>query len=824
MNNERINILNEILKTNPCAIVIQSIVLRITMDLSNVRNLSCIAHVDHGKTTLTDALAHRAGLISDEDAGTKRITDNRDDEKERGITIKSTGITLLYNYQGVDYKVNFIDSPGHVDFSSEVTAALRVTDGALVVVDAVEGVSVQTETVLRQALSEQVRPVLVINKLDRYMFELKLSPEEATCKIEIIIRSINALISTYQCDDTGRNLTVSPEIGNVIFACGLHGWGFTLHDFAKMYLKPGQEIKKVMDNLWRHENFAKMVLGPVFKLIYSIMNDKVDEYTKMLEKLGLPVSEDDHKKQPKDRYQPFLKKWLPLSEALLYCIVNHLPSPIEAQKYRVNTLYEGPLNDPCAEAIRNCDPKGPLMIYISKLFPMENGSRFYAFGRIFSGTVSTGMKVNVMGANYVPGSKDDYFEGKSIQRVVTMIGNKTESVEELSCGNTVALVGIDQYLVKSGTISDTIGAFPIKTMKFSVSPVVKVAVEPKNASDINKLVEAMKKLSKSDPCVQCYTEETGEHIIAGVGELHLEICLHDLRSYMKSEIKVSEPVVPFRESVMDTSRILCLAKSPNKHNRLYVKAEPLHPDLVNDLINKVITPTMDQNKLTRHLVDKYGWDVNDTKKIWAFGPLGDEATNVLVDCTRGVQYMNEIRDNVVAGFQWTVGKGVLCEEPLRGVRFNIMDTTLHSDVVHRGGGQIIPTARRVLYASHLTAQPTLMEPIYQVDIQVPENKIGIIYSCIAQKRGRVISEQNLVGSLCVIKAYLPVLESFGFNAYIRAQTSGQAFPQMMFDHWEPMSGDPLDPNSKVHQLVKDVRKRKGLKEFIPPLEEYLDKL
>lgn len=233
---------------------------------------------------------------------------------------------------------------------------------------------------------------------------------------------------------------------------------------------------------------------------------------------------------------------------------------------------------------------------------------------------------------------------------------------------------------------------------------------------------------------------------------------------------------------------------------------------------------MDQTKLVRYLVDKYNWDINEAKRIWAFGPLGDESTNLLVDCTRGVQYMNEIKDNVIAGFQWAVTKGVLCEEPLRGVRFNILDTTLHSDAVHRGGGQIIPTSRRVIYASELTSKPILMEPYYLVDIQVLDVKVGTIYSCIAQKRGHVISEQNIIGSLSLVKAYLPVMESFGFNSYIREQTSGQAFPQMLFDHWEPMTGDPFDPTSKIHQIIKDVRKRKGLNENIPPLADYLDKL
>lgn len=399
------------------------------------------------------------------------------------------------------------------------------------------------------------------------MFELKLTPEEAAVKIDTIIQSINSLISTYQSEDSELNLTISPAIGNVVFACGIHGWGFTLYDFAKLYSKESQNINKVMINLWKRELFAKKVLSPLFKLVESIMSDNVPEYTGMLEKLGLKFSEDDHNKPSKEKYKLIIKKWLPLSEALLYSIVNHLPSPVEAQRYRVKTLYDGPTDDKYAEGIKNCDPNGPLMIYISKLFPMENGGRFYAFGRVFSGTVSAGMKVNIMGSNYVPGSKEDFFDDKAIQRVVTMIGNKTESVDTISCGNTVALVGIDQYLIKSGTITDSEGTYPIKTMKFSVSPVVRVAVEAKNPAEINKLVEAMKKLSKSDPCVQCSVEETGEHIIAGVGELHLEICLNDLRSYMKSEIKVSPPIVPLRESVSQTSSIVCLAKSPNKHNR-----------------------------------------------------------------------------------------------------------------------------------------------------------------------------------------------------------------------------------------------------------------
>ncbi len=795
--------------------------------LQNTRNVSIIAHVDHGKTTLTDCLISRQGLLSKQKSGLARFTDTRKDEKERGITIKSTGVTMDYEFEQDTYTVNLVDSPGHVDFSSEVTAALRVTDSSLVIVDSVEGVSVQTETVLRQSLAERVKPVLIINKLDRHIFELQLTPEESITKINAIIENINSLISIYQEEDSEHDLSVSLDKGNVLLASGLHGWGFTLYDFAKMYAKPGQDLGKLMHTLAKPDNLAKEVITPVFKFARSVMENQTDEYTKMMSKLKLdPLNSEDAQKIPKEKYKLLMQAWLPLSEAVLYCLVNHLPSPIEAQKYRVDVLYDGDLTDACATAIRNCDANGPLMIYISKLIPTDDKGRFFAFGRIFSGTVRAGMKVNIMGANYVPGSKTDFYENKSIQRVSTMIGAKVISVDELTCGNVVALTGIDSYLVKSGTITDCANASPIKSMKFSVSPVVRVAIQAKNPSDIAKLVEGLKKLSKSDPCVQCYTEETGEHIIAGVGELHIEICLNDLREYVGADIKVSDPVVPLRESVSSLSSVMCLAKSPNKHNRLYMRAEALDPELVDELSNGLITYNMDQKKLTELLVKKYNWDINEAKKIWSWSTADN--TNVLVDMTKGVQNLTEIKDSIITSFQVMCDKGVLCEEQLRGVRFNIYDATIHNDNAHRGGGQIEPCARRAMCASQLSAEPIIMEPMYKVEIQVPNTKVSTIYSCIAQKRGRVIDERSTVGSLMSVTAYLPVLESFGFNAYIREATSGQAFPQLMFDHWEVMNGNPLDKDSKVAQIVKDVRKRKNpgnaKAEEIPPLEYYMDKL
>eukprot|EP00826_Nyctotherus_ovalis_P017086 TRINITY_DN149_c0_g1_i7.p1 TRINITY_DN149_c0_g1~~TRINITY_DN149_c0_g1_i7.p1 ORF type:complete len:367 (+),score=124.97 TRINITY_DN149_c0_g1_i7:73-1173(+) len=361
--------------------------------------------------------------------------------------------------------------------------------------------------------------------------------------------------------------------------------------------------------------------------------------------------------------------------------------------------------------------------------------------------------------------------------------------------------------------------------RYSVSPVVRVAVEPKNPADLPKLVEGLKRMAKSDPLVQVTIEDSGEHIIAGCGELHVEICIHDLvEEYAKIEITQSEPVVSYKETVDNKSDQMCLAKSPNKHNRLYCMAEPMNDELTKEIEEGRLGPKDEAKGRVRKLVDKFGWDSNDAKKLWVFGP-DNQGPNILVDATKSVQYLNEIRDSLESAFQWVTKEAVLTEEAMRGVRFNILDVALHNDAIHRGGGQIIPTARRVFYAAELTASPRLQEPIFIVDITCPSDAVGGVYSCLAQRRGIVINEEPMTGApLSIVKAYLPVAESFGFTAHLRGSTSGQAFPQCVFDHWEVLTSDPMDTSSKAYQVVADIRKRKGLKEGIPALDSFIDKL
>jgi elongation factor 2 len=465
-----------------------------------------------------------------------------------------------------------------------------------------------------------------MNKMKRDLIELQLEQEELYQTFQRIVENVNVIVATY-CDDDGPmgTVRVDPSSGSVGFGSGLHGWAFTLKQFSEMYAsKFGVDIDKMMKKLWgenffnpktkkwqkaknedNKRSFCMYVLDPIFMVFDAIMNFKKDDTEKLLGKLttatGKKVNEvmkhDELQLEGKPLMKVVMRSWLPAGEAMFQMIVIHLPSPVTAQRYRCEILYEGPKDDVVCTAMKNCDPEGPLMMYISKMVPTSDKGRFYAFGRVFSGKIATGMKARIMGPNYLPGKKEDLYE-KSIQRTILMMGGRVDAIEDVPAGNICGLVGVDQFLVKTGTITTHKEAHNMKVMKFSVSPVVRVAVEPKNPSDLPKLVEGLKRLSKSDPMVQCLIEESGEHIIAGAGELHLEICLKDLEEdHAQIPLKKSDPVVSSRETVFEESNQMCLSKSPNKHNRLFMKAVPMPDGLAED-IDKLRSSLLIDNVIT----------------------------------------------------------------------------------------------------------------------------------------------------------------------------------------------------------------------------------
>merc|ERR1712087_469573 len=615
---------------------------------------------------------------------------------------------------------------------------------------------------------------------------------------------------------------------------------FTLKQFAEMYAsKFGVDTDKMMKKLWgenffnqktkkRSKNkdadnkrsFNMYVLDPIYMVFDAIMNFKKDQVTKLMTKLttadGRLVNDvlkhEEKELEGKPLMKCVMRNWLPAGEAMVQMIVIHLPSPVTARKYRAELLYEGPPDDAACTAIKACDSDGPLMMYVSKMVPTSDKGRFYAFGRVFAGKVATGQKCRIMGPNYVPGKKEDLYE-KAIQRTILMMGGRVEAIEDVPAGNICGLVGVDQFLVKTGTLTTLKEAHNMKVMKFSVSPVVRVAVEPRNAADLPKLVEGLKRLAKSDPTVQCIIEESGEHIIAGAGELHLEICLKDLEEdHAQIPIIKADPVVTYRETVSEKSSMTSLAKSQNKHNRIFMEAEPMDNELVLEMEDDKVTPkAKDTKEQIGYLAKEYSWNPDHAKKIWCFGP-DVTGPNVVCDAAKGVDYLNEIKDSVVSGFQWASKEGALMEEQMRGCKFNILDVTLHADAIHRGAGQIMPTTRRVLYASQLRAEARLQEPIFKVEVQCPQVCAGGVYSTITPKRGIILKEEQVIGTpMVTIEATLPVAESFGFSTALRAATGGQAFPQCSFSHYETLDNDPFNEGGQVSNIIKAVRERKGVR-------------
>jgi len=859
--------------------------LRKMMDRkNNIRNISVIAHVDHGKSTLTDSLIGKAGIIAEARQGEARFMDTRPDEQARSITIKSTCVSLFYqaNVRKVTvdeatkketvettkapFLINLIDSPGHVDFSSEVTAALRVTDGALVVVDVVSGVCVQTETVLRQAINERIKPVLFLNKLDRVFSELQMDPEQVYRTMRNSIESVNVIVETYN-DETLGDIELSPAKCRVGFGSGLHAWGFTLRTWARLYAnKFGISESKMVSKLWgnncwhpelkkwvKHDpnspytkngkketlvrGFCQFIMEPLTMIVTSIKDQNKEVFWPIVDALQLKLSPAErempiNERGCKDFYKVVMRTWMPAGDALLDMIVEHLPSPAAAQQYRTEVLYSGNLEDKICTHIKECDADGPLMMYVSKMVPTSEKGRFYAFGRVFSGKIASGQTVRILGPDYEPGKKKDLYI-KKVQRTLLMMGRYVEQLPDCPSGNMCGLVGVDQFLLKSGTITTDDNAAPFNTMKFSVSAVVRVAVEPCNTQDLPKLVEGLKRLSKSDPLVKTYTNKTGEHIIAGAGELHLEICLKDLQEqYMKgAKIRQSEPVVSYAEGISKKTGEdgdypeMCVAKSPNKHNRLYMWSKPLEDGLCTAIDEGDIKPTDDFKKRARKIVDDYGWQIGDARKIWTFGCPPDALPNLIVDTSKGVQFLNEIKDHVVGAFMQISSAGVFTQDCLRGFRANIDDVTLHADAIHRGAGQIMPCAKKVFYALQIASGPIIWEPIYVVEIQCPNTVVSGVYSTLNARRGVIENMTEKIGTPMVnIRAFLPVSESFGFTGKLRENTGGQAFPQMKFDHWEACTGSPLKEGSLAHTVVVKTRKRKGLKEGIPEFGDYYDRI
>ena len=723
-------------------------IVKIMRNIEQVRNIGTLAHVDHGKTTTSDSLLMGAGLLSPKTAGKALALDYVEIEQLRQMTVKAANISLYHEWQGKPYVINLVDTPGHVDFTGHVTRSLRMMDGGIVVVDAVEGVMTQTETVLRQALGERVRPLLYINKVDRLIRELKLSPTEIQQRFVEIVKEFNGLIDLYAEPEFRDKWKVDFKRGQVAFGSALHKWGVTIPIAIEKGLK--------------------------FDYI-------IDAYKK--------------------GYYEDLAKDFPLYVALLDMVVEHVPNPREAQKYRIPRLWKGDLNSEIGKAMIECDPDGPAVVAVSKVI-VDPHAGFVVTGRVFSGTIKPGTEVWLVNA-------------KAKQRVLQVglyMGPYREATDMITAGNIVALLGLDKARAGETVVDyqykDSMA--PFERMAYVSEPVITMAIEPKRSSDLPKLVDALRKLAIEDPTLKVYiNEETGEYLLSGMGTLHLEITLWELHQRTGLEVVTSPPVVRYRETVRAGGQVF-EGKSPNKHNKLYINVEPLNEETIKLMMKGKVYSGQDWRERAKILRENAGWDTDEARGIWDI----DENFNIIVNVTSGVQHLREIKDTIIQGFRWSMEAGPLAQEPVRGVKVVLHDAIVHEDPAHRGPAQIMPATKNAIMASFLTAKPTLLEPILRVDIKVPQEWVSGALNVITRHRGRIVSMEQQ-GLLMRVIGELPVSESFELADEMRTATQGRAFWSYQFSHWAPV------PQSLLENLVMEIRKRKGLPLRIPKPEDYV---
>mmetsp|Transcript_826 Transcript_826/g.1239 ORF Transcript_826/g.1239 Transcript_826/m.1239 type:complete len:995 (+) Transcript_826:135-3119(+) len=827
-----------------------------------VRNVAVVGHVHHGKTTVMDMLVEQTHDLRTKPKDPEKqlkFTDTRVDEQSRGMSIKAMPMSLvLEGSSGKSYLTNLIDCPGHVNFNDEVTAAMRLCDGVLLCVDAAEGVMLVTERAIKQAVSEGLPIVLMITKVDRLIVELKLPPADAYFKLRHTIDEVNTHIAAAAgAANANGELEVDPIRGNVAFSAAVSGWSFTLQSFAQLYadvtgasFDPREFAKRLWGDVWFQEDtrqfrrkatpgrgsersFVQFVLEPLYKVYSQVVGEHPKTIEHALSLLGVHLKASAYTQDTKPLLKEACSAVFGNASGLVDMLVRHVPSSKKATTRKVQQDFTGPQDSEIADFMHSCNPRGPLVIHIAKLFPKPDCSSFNAFGRIISGTLRPGDKVRVLGEGYTPDDEED--------SAVTEVGSVSVyqaryriPVARATAGNLILIEGVDATITKTATIvaEGYEGEMHIfRPLRFQTVSVVKIATEPLRPGDLPKMVEGLRKINKSYPLAVTKVEESGEHTILGTGEVYLDCLMKDLRElYAEVEVKVADPVVSFCETVVETSSLKCFAETPNKRNKITVVAEPLEKGLAEDIEAGSVAIDWPRKKLQDFFTTKYEWDLLAVRGLWAFGPERN-GPNVLLDDTLAgetdKQLLGAIRDSVVQGFQWGAREGPLCDEPMRNVKFKVLDASIAAEPIHRGGGQVIPTARRVCYSAFLMATPRLMEPVYFVEIETPADCIAPIYNVLAKRRGHVTQDLPKPGTpIFLVKAYLPVVESFGFETDLRYTTQGQAFCQSVFDHWQIVPGDPLDKSvvlrplepapvgALAREFMVKTRRRKGMSDDV----------
>ena len=705
-----------------------------------IRNFAIIAHIDHGKTTLTDRILELAGVLSSRNQ-TDRVMDSNPIEQERGITIKLAPVSFEYEYQGKKYQLNLIDTPGHVDFGGNVTRAMRAIDGTFVLICAVEGIMPQTETVLRQALKERVKPILFINKVDRLINELKFTPEQMQERFMKLIESFNHLIEQIAESEYAKKWKVNVNDGSVAFGSARENWALSI---------PFMKKKNVS-----------------FRDIYKIYDETI----------------------PKEERQKWVWENAALYEVVLDMVVKHLPNPIEAQKYRIPKIWHGEEDSVFGKSLLNCDKKGEVGFVVTRIVIDPRSGKEICAGRLYSGTIKNGMEV--------------YFNNKGttgrIQQVLVYNGIKPEQLESVPAGNVLAISGIDVDVGETITEKEQT---PFEEIKHIFQPVITKSIEVLKTADLPKLIEILGKVAKEDPSIKIsINEETGESLISGMGELHLEIIENRIKTEKGLEVKTSAPIIVYRESVLKTSAP-SEGRSPNKHNSFFIKVEPL-PEELSKLLDKGELPegrVKKKSEQVTKVLSGIGWGADEIRNVKDL-----YKGNILFDETRGEVHIGEVIEMIMDAFEMVMDQGPLAREPCMNLKVTLTDIKLHEDAIHRGPAQVYPAVRDAIKEAFKSANPIVLEPLQIHVLEVPEAIMGSATKLVGSKRGQLL-DMRQDGGTVILEAKIPVAEMIGWASDLRSATEGRGISSLKDQSFE------RTPQSLQGDVIKKIRDRKGLAE------------
>ncbi len=715
---------------------------RLISEQKNIRNIATSAHIHHGKTAFTDNLLAAAGMMSSKNAGNLEegmTTWQHADEQERLMTVDAANVSMAHEFQGKEYLINLIDTPGHVDFGGNVTRAMRAIDGTFVLICAVEGIMPQTENVMKQALRERVKPVLFINKVDRLIKELKLTPEQMQERFVKVINDFNNLIMQIAEPEFKEKWKVSVEDGTVAFGSAKENWALS---FSFMKKK-----------------------GVSFKDVYKIYELEGEER----------------------------KKWVwehaPLHEVVLDIAVKHLPSPIEAQKYRIKKIWKGDAESKFGQDLTNCNKNGEVAFVITNIVIEPKSGKEIAAGRLYSGTIEAGMEV------YANNVKRKY----RVQQVLVYNGIKPEQLEKVPAGNVLAITGLNADVGDTITVAEQT---PFEEIRHIFQPVITKSIEVTRSADLPKLIDVLRKVGKEDPSIKIeINEETGENLMSGMGELHLEIIEGRIKNEKGLEVKTGPPIVVYRETVSKESPEVEV-RTPNGHNILFFSVEPLEDEVYN-AIERGEIPEMRFKKKAEEV-----W-----KKLSECGISNNEARqykeiykgNVFQDRTRGIVLLGEIIESIMDGWKLVVDGGPLSKEPLMKTKFILHDIKIHVDHMHRGPAQVYPAVRLGMHESMKKAGAAILEPVQTHLIEAPVSFMGTVTQLIGSKRGVLIDVQQ-EGPDVMIKAKIPVAEMIGWSNDLRSSTEGRGVSSLMDQAFQKL------PNDLQPFVIKKIRDRKGLAE------------